>query len=194
MGFQVGQRSIAVSTPQTASGVAAISISPPPTDGSFACRSRSGRSVNVEGEHYRVKGAKPGPPPAHPIGIWVGAYGPRMLRLTGRLGDGWLSSLGPNYMSADDAPRMHAVVDEAARSAGRDPAEIERAVNVMALNGAPESWAHQIARIATELRFSTLLVRVPEENPVASYGGWARTRLRACASWSRDVETPALDA
>ena len=46
------------------------------------------RSVTLEGEHYRVKGAKPGPAPSHPIGIWLGAYGPRMLRLTGRLGDG----------------------------------------------------------------------------------------------------------
>jgi alkanesulfonate monooxygenase SsuD/methylene tetrahydromethanopterin reductase-like flavin-dependent oxidoreductase (luciferase family) len=53
------------------------------------------RSVTVEGEYYRIKGAKPGPQPAHPIGLWIGAYGPRMQRLTGRLGDGWLPSLGP---------------------------------------------------------------------------------------------------
>src|ERR687892_704054 len=61
------------------------------------------RSVTVEGEHYRVKGAKPGPPPAHPIGIWVGAYGPRMLRVTGRLGDGWLPSLG--FLEPGDVPK-----------------------------------------------------------------------------------------
>src|SRR5947209_11976435 len=42
-------------------------------------------SVTVEGQHYRVKGTKPGPAPAHRIGIWLGAYRPRMLRLTGRL-------------------------------------------------------------------------------------------------------------
>jgi Luciferase-like monooxygenase len=122
--------------------------------------------VTFEGRHYRVKGAKPGPPPAHPIGIWVGAYGPRMLKLTGRLGDGWLPSLGANYMSAEDAPRMQAVVDEAARTAGRDPAEIERAVNVMALEGGPDGWADQLARVATELRFSTILVGVPGDDPV----------------------------
>src|SRR5215217_6428599 len=39
------------------------------------------RSVRFEGEHYRVGGARPGPPPAHRIGIWLGAYGPRMLRI-----------------------------------------------------------------------------------------------------------------
>lgn len=126
------------------------------------------RSVSFEGEHYRVKGAHPGPPPAHPIGIWVGAYGPRMLRLTGRLGDGWLPSLGGRYISAEDAPRMHAAVDEGARAAGRDPAEIERAVNVMALEGDPAGWSDQLARIASELRFNTLLVGADDDDPVAS--------------------------
>ena len=43
--------------------------------------------IRRDGAHYRVVGAKPGPPPVHRIGLWIGAYGPRMLRLTGRLGD-----------------------------------------------------------------------------------------------------------
>src|SRR5688572_22679079 len=46
--------------------------------------------VRVDGEHYRVRGAKRGPEPAHDIGLWLGAYKPRMLRLTGRKADGWL--------------------------------------------------------------------------------------------------------
>ena len=52
------------------------------------------RAVTFEGEHYHVDGFHPGPPPAHPIGIWLGAYGPRMLNITGRLADGWVPSLG----------------------------------------------------------------------------------------------------
>jgi alkanesulfonate monooxygenase SsuD/methylene tetrahydromethanopterin reductase-like flavin-dependent oxidoreductase (luciferase family) len=126
------------------------------------------RSISFEGEHYRVKGAHPGPAPAHRIGIWVGAYGPRMLRLTGRLGDGWLPSLGGNYISPEDAPGMHAAVDEGARAAGRDPAAIERAVNVVALDGEPSGWADQLARIASELRFTTLLVGVGGEDPTSA--------------------------
>jgi alkanesulfonate monooxygenase SsuD/methylene tetrahydromethanopterin reductase-like flavin-dependent oxidoreductase (luciferase family) len=122
------------------------------------------RSVSFEGEHYRVKGTKPGPPPAHPIGIWIGAYGPRMLRLTGSLGDGWLPSLG--NISVEDAPRMHAAVDEGAKAAGRDPGEIERAVNVTALEGEARTWSDQLARIATELRFSTILVGLPDQDPI----------------------------
>jgi alkanesulfonate monooxygenase SsuD/methylene tetrahydromethanopterin reductase-like flavin-dependent oxidoreductase (luciferase family) len=124
------------------------------------------RSVNVEGEHYRVKGAHPGPQPAHPIGIWLGAYGPRMLRMTGRSGDGWLPSLGDHYLSPEDAPKGHAAIDEAARAAGRNPDDIVRVVNVMALEGAPSGWPDQLARIATDLRFSTLLVGVPSDDPL----------------------------
>jgi alkanesulfonate monooxygenase SsuD/methylene tetrahydromethanopterin reductase-like flavin-dependent oxidoreductase (luciferase family) len=124
------------------------------------------RSVRFEGRHYRVDGAHPGPPLAHPVRIYVGAYGPRMLRLTGRLADGWLPSLGEHYLHPEAAAKGHAAIDEAARAAGRDPAEIERALNVMSLDGAPATWADQLARIIEELRFSTLLVGVPEQDPV----------------------------
>jgi alkanesulfonate monooxygenase SsuD/methylene tetrahydromethanopterin reductase-like flavin-dependent oxidoreductase (luciferase family) len=138
------------------------------------------RTVNFEGKHYRVKGAKPGPRPAHPIGIWVGALGPRMLRLTGRLADGWLPSLGSG-MTAEDAPRMQAAIDEGARAAGRDPAEIERAVNVSAPAGDPGGWADQLARIATGLDFSTLVVVTPGEDPIGEIrrlGAEVAPRLR----------------
>src|SRR3954447_2355568 len=46
------------------------------------------RSARYDGRHYRLDGLHPGPVPAHPIGIWLGAYGPRMVRLGGRLPDG----------------------------------------------------------------------------------------------------------
>jgi alkanesulfonate monooxygenase SsuD/methylene tetrahydromethanopterin reductase-like flavin-dependent oxidoreductase (luciferase family) len=49
--------------------------------------------VLVNGARYRVTGAKRGPSPAHDIGIWAGAYKPRMLRLIGGSADGWLPSL-----------------------------------------------------------------------------------------------------
>lgn len=119
-----------------------------------------GSSVSFQGAHYRVSGAKPGPPPAHRIGVWVGAYGPRMLRITGRLGDGWLPSIGGKYMTTEDAPRMQAAVDEAARAAGRAPSDVERAVNVMGLGEDPGRWPDELARLGG-LGFTTLLVSVP---------------------------------
>jgi alkanesulfonate monooxygenase SsuD/methylene tetrahydromethanopterin reductase-like flavin-dependent oxidoreductase (luciferase family) len=126
------------------------------------------RSVTVEGDHYRVKGAKPGPPPAHPIGLWIGAYGPRMLRVTGRLGDGWLPSMGEHYLNPEDVPAMQASIDEAAKRAGREPSDVRRAVNVMTLDGDPGTWAEQLVRIVAELRFDVLLVGPSAEDPVGS--------------------------
>jgi alkanesulfonate monooxygenase SsuD/methylene tetrahydromethanopterin reductase-like flavin-dependent oxidoreductase (luciferase family) len=124
--------------------------------------------LTFEGEHYTLKGVKPGPPPAHPIGIWLGAYGPRMLRITGRHADGWLPSLGGRYMSPDDARRMQSAVDDAARAAGREPSAIERAVNVMTLEGDPSGWADQLARIVDDLGFTTVLVGLPDEDPLGT--------------------------
>jgi alkanesulfonate monooxygenase SsuD/methylene tetrahydromethanopterin reductase-like flavin-dependent oxidoreductase (luciferase family) len=119
------------------------------------------RSIALEGSYYSVSGLHPGPAPAHRIGIWLGAYGPRMLRITGAKADGWLPSLG-STMTPEDVPARQAAVDEAARAAGRDPAEIERAVNVMAPSADPD----ELARIVSGLGFTTLLVGVPDDDPV----------------------------
>jgi len=52
------------------------------------------RGVRFEGKYYQLAGVHTGPAPAHPIGIWLGAYKPRMLSLVGRAADGWVPSLG----------------------------------------------------------------------------------------------------
>jgi alkanesulfonate monooxygenase SsuD/methylene tetrahydromethanopterin reductase-like flavin-dependent oxidoreductase (luciferase family) len=138
-------------------------------------------SVRLDGEHYRAAGAKPGPPPAHRIGLWVGAYRPRMLRLTGRLGDGWLPSVGGSYLAEDDVPERQRLIDEAAHRAGRDPAGIVRAANV-GLDGADE-WldAGRVADFAARLRFDALLVSPPDDDPPAFIGALGETaaELRA---------------
>lgn len=112
--------------------------------------------VRFEGEYYTVKGARPGPAPAHPIGIWLGAYGPRMLRVTGRLADGWLPSLGFGKFTEDELAARHAAVDAAARAAGREPSDVRRALNVT-LGPDRSSWADTLARLARK-RFETLIV------------------------------------
>ncbi|HEX2129284.1 MAG TPA: LLM class flavin-dependent oxidoreductase [Solirubrobacterales bacterium] len=139
------------------------------------------RSVTVEGEHYRVKGARPGPAPAHPIELWIGAYGPRMLRLTGRLGDGWLPSLGTRYLATEDVPKAQVRIDEAAERAGRDPAEVRRLVNVMSIAEDPAEAAEELARVA-ELGFTTLIVGVPDPartDTVRRIGEEVAPRLRS---------------
>src|SRR6202048_4254259 len=75
--------------------------------------------ARFEGKHYRLAGALRGPAPVHDISIWVGAFKPRMLRLVGRLGDGWLPTLGglkPGGLAAGNA-----IIDAAGAGAGRGP-------------------------------------------------------------------------
>ncbi|MEA2423569.1 MAG: hypothetical protein QOF55_2668 [Thermoleophilaceae bacterium] len=91
------------------------------------------RSVSFEGKHYRLDDARPGPRPAHPISIWVGAFKPRMLRLVGRKADGWLPSLG--VLTREELCAGNDQIDAAAEKAGRDPASIRRIVNVQGLIG-----------------------------------------------------------
>ena len=112
--------------------------------------------VSFDGEHYRLDGYEPGPPPDHRIEIWLGAYKPRMLRLTGRLADGWIPSYG--YLKPDAVAAAQARIDEAATGAGRDPASIRRAYNFGALEGPSERWAETIAGWATELGLDTFVL------------------------------------
>ena len=91
------------------------------------------RTVSFDGSYYRLDGAYPGPRPAHPIGIWVGAFKPRMLRLVGRKADGWLPSLG--VLSRDELRAGNEQIDAAAEAAGRDPGSIRRILNLQGLIG-----------------------------------------------------------
>jgi alkanesulfonate monooxygenase SsuD/methylene tetrahydromethanopterin reductase-like flavin-dependent oxidoreductase (luciferase family) len=116
------------------------------------------RSVRAGGEHYRVDGLHPGPAPAHRMGIWLGGYGPRMMRVTGRLADGWLPSVP--RLPLEEVMKRHAAIDEAARSAGRDPSEIRRVVNANVEGDASDwaDWPRELIRLATDYRFETLIV------------------------------------
>jgi alkanesulfonate monooxygenase SsuD/methylene tetrahydromethanopterin reductase-like flavin-dependent oxidoreductase (luciferase family) len=93
----------------------------------------SERSVSFDGKHYRLEDARPGPLPVHPMGIWLGAFKPRMLRLVGRKADGWVPSLG--VLSADEMREGHELIDTAATDAGRDPRQIRRVLNLQGVIG-----------------------------------------------------------
>jgi alkanesulfonate monooxygenase SsuD/methylene tetrahydromethanopterin reductase-like flavin-dependent oxidoreductase (luciferase family) len=121
-----------------------------------------GRTVRVDGEHYHVHGAKPGPRPAHDVEIWVGAYKRRMLRLTGAKADGWLPSM--SYLDLADVPGMNERIDRAAIEAGRSPAEIRRLINVN-----PDQDADELARLAHDHGFSTLIMSVSSADDVRRF-------------------------
>jgi Luciferase-like monooxygenase/Hemerythrin HHE cation binding domain len=114
-----------------------------------------GRTPRLDGRHYSLRGARPGPFPAHPIGIWLGAYKRRMLELTGRLADGWVPSLG--YAAPEELAGMNQVIDDAAAQAGREPSAIRRLFNVQGaftgsgfLQGPTTVWVEQLAGLALD--------------------------------------------
>ena len=119
-----------------------------------------GRGVRFDGQFYQLAGLNAGPVPSHPIGVWLGAYKPRMLRLVGRAADGWVPSLG--YLKPEAMQEANARLDDAAREAGRDPAAIRRVLNVAAnLN------ADEIAELTLEHGFDTFVIGETQEDAEA---------------------------
>jgi alkanesulfonate monooxygenase SsuD/methylene tetrahydromethanopterin reductase-like flavin-dependent oxidoreductase (luciferase family) len=129
------------------------------------------RSLRFAGTHYQLTGVRPGPAPAHPIGIWVGGYGPRMLALTGRLADGWVPS--SSYLPPERLAGAQARIDEAAAEAGRDPAAVRRLYNVSGrigpggggfLDGPAGQWVAQLLPLVVETGMDTFVLW-PSEGP-----------------------------
>jgi alkanesulfonate monooxygenase SsuD/methylene tetrahydromethanopterin reductase-like flavin-dependent oxidoreductase (luciferase family) len=120
--------------------------------------------VQFEGKHYRADGVRPGPCPAHPIGIWLGAYQPRMLRVVGTLGDGWVPS--SPFLPPEALPDCNRVIDEAAVAAGRSPQSVRRGYNIEGefstgsgfLQGPPKVWAEQLAELITTRQVDTFFL------------------------------------
>jgi alkanesulfonate monooxygenase SsuD/methylene tetrahydromethanopterin reductase-like flavin-dependent oxidoreductase (luciferase family) len=116
------------------------------------------RGLRFEGRHYRLKGVHSGPVPAHDIGIWVGAAGPRMLALIGRLADGWIPPGGP--MPPARLLELQERIDESAHAAGRKPSAIRRIRNIAGaitdgdrgdlMEGPSSYWVDELTRLAIE--------------------------------------------
>ncbi len=170
--------------------------------------------LRAGGAVHRVAGAKRGPAPAHRVPIWVGALGPRMLALIGQVADGWLPSLG--RLGPGDLSRANAVIDGAARQAGRDPAEIRRLANVsgritttILAGGGPvpaarvavespivgpvDYWAEQLSRLALEDGVSTFILA--DDDPVALhlFGAEVAPLVRERVAAARAEQDPGGD-
>ncbi len=134
--------------------------------------------VRLEGDYYRVVGAKRGPAPSHDIPIWIGAYKPRMLRLIGRAADGWLPSLAYLPGGPSDLAAMNAHIDAGAQAAGRDPAAVRRLLNISGqfastrrgfLAGPPAQWAEELAGLTLEYGISAFILATDDAATIEQF-------------------------
>ena len=78
-------------------------------------------TVTHTGVYETVTGAGLAPPPVQrPIPIWFGAYTEAAFRRAGRLGDGWFPQMQPG----PKLDQARAVIEDAAREAGREPTSL----------------------------------------------------------------------
>jgi alkanesulfonate monooxygenase SsuD/methylene tetrahydromethanopterin reductase-like flavin-dependent oxidoreductase (luciferase family) len=129
-------------------------------------RALAGDVVEFHSDQHDIGGYEAGPLPPAPIPLWLGSQGPRMLAVTGRSSDGWVSPLS-TYTPPSAIPPMQDRIDEAARSAGRDPAAVRRIYNVVGsigagrggpgLTGDVKTWVDTLTDWSVDLGFDTFI-------------------------------------
>jgi hypothetical protein len=163
----------------------------------------TGGGIRLAGKHYTVAGAKRGPVPAHDVSIWLGAYKPRMLAVTGRLADGWLPSSG--YAGPDQLAAMNKIIDEAAVEAGRDPADVRRLYNVSGrfagsggfLQGPEELWIDQLTELTLGEGMSTYILASDDPDDIrrfAEVAAGVRESVEAARSGAVVEKAPSVPA
>lgn len=152
-----------------------------------------GSMLKHRGKHYDIVGARSGPRPAHDIGIWLGAYKPRMLRLTGAKADGWLPTY--EYLKSPDMAEANRLIDDSAREAGRDPRAVRRLLNIMRvglgpvnrgfLQGPAEQWVEQLTEFVLEHGFSAFFIGGDDPALIRAFGEDIAPAVRAAVAKAR---------
>ena len=101
------------------------------------------RKVDFDGKFWKLKDAVLGLEPyekgKYPP-IWIAAMRPKMLEMTGRLGDGWL----PANLDLDRYKKGLRIVRDSAKRAGRDPDEITPALFTRAVLDEDHEECHRM--------------------------------------------------
>ena len=138
--------------------------------------------VHHDGTHFHLDGVESGPPPAHDIEIWLGAYKPRMLRLTGAKADGWLPSQG--YIDMEKLPELNARIDVAAEEAGRAPEAIRRMLNINGSLG-----AEQLAELTLSTGMSAYILMVSSADDLLRFAEEVAPATRELVAEARGKPT-----
>ena len=85
-------------------------------------------SVTFDGEFYRTVDATVYDKPDRPVAVYVAAGGPVVARYAGRVGDGFICTSGKGMELYTD--KLLPAVAEGAEAAGRDPAAVDRTIEI----------------------------------------------------------------
>ncbi len=110
--------------------------------------------VSFEGEYYRTEKATIYDRPATPVPIYVAASGPLAAKLAGRAGDGFICTSGKRPELYQE---LIAALEEGARAAGREPAAIERMIEIKV------SYDRDLEAARTACHWWAALALTPEE-------------------------------
>ena len=119
-----------------------------------------------------------------------------MLRLTGRVADGWLPSLSYLPEGLDSLPSMSETIDKSAMEAGRAPSEITRLLNPGGqvateakgtFNGPPQHWAKQIAELSLNVGISGFFLMSDDPGAIHAFGNEVAPQARALVDAARSA-------
>ena len=116
------------------------------------------------------------------VELWLGAYKPRMLKLTGAQADGWLPSM--SYAEPQALAALNAPIDAAAADAGRDPCHPPPLQHQRRRPGGPEAPASG-AELTLADGMSTFILAVSDEQEIRTFARRSPPRARAgrAPSW-----------
>lgn len=164
--------------------------------------------VDADGA-FAMHGAQRGPAPAHNVAVWLGGPAPTgaALRLAGAIADGWHDTTrgsasdggagplrtddlaarpagdgGPGSLRPDYLGAVATSIDEAARSAGRDPREIQRSLTVTPSSAPPAAWAAELARLANERGTSTFVLDSADDGEIEAFANDVVPAVRAAVA------------
>ena len=112
--------------------------------------------VSYQGRYFRLDRAVVGLGPYRRTfpPIWVGAHGPRMLRLAGRYGDGWLPT---HQMEPDEYAEKLRALRRGAEDAGRRPDAVTPSYEMTVIPAPSHDEAHRLLE-SNALRLGALVL------------------------------------
>ena len=135
----------------------------------------AGKKVAYKGETVRVENFRLQVDPGAPVPIHVGALGPEMCRLAGRMADGVLLY----FFTPDGVRRALEHVTEGAKEAGRDPGDLDVFLRLPVAVDEPEETARFMAR-----RMLTGYAIVPAYNASLRRQGFEEEATGIAEAWA----------